>query len=248
MNFYFQGEPFLHSQLTEMISYASSKKIFTSTSTNAHYLNEETAQKVVQSGLDRLIISIDGVSQETYQQYRVGGKVDKVIAGTKEIIKQKQILKSKTPQIVFQFLVVRPNEHEISDVKKLANELGVDELVFKTAQVYDYENGNELIPENESYSRYRKRKDGKWELKNTLENHCWKMWHSAVVTWDGKVVPCCFDKDAQHQIGNLKEKSFRDVWQSEQYQKFRQSVLTGRKEVDICKNCSEGAFVTVKEI
>ncbi|HRB92899.1 MAG TPA: SPASM domain-containing protein, partial [Chitinophagales bacterium] len=74
----------------------------------------------------------------------------------------------------------------------------------KTAQVYDYENGNELIPENEQYSRYRKNSDGTYSIKNSLENSCWKLWHSCVITWDGKVVPCCFDKDAQHQLGDLK--------------------------------------------
>jgi MoaA/NifB/PqqE/SkfB family radical SAM enzyme len=209
LTFYFQGEPYLNPNFLDMVKYASDKGIYTSTSTNAHYLNKEQAKKTVESKLDRLIISIDGTTQETYEQYRIGGQLQKVIEGTKNIIEAKRELKSNSPYLVFQFLVVKPNEHQLEDVKKLAHELGVDEVVFKTAQVYDFENGNPLIPENIKYSRYKKNADGTYSIKNKLLNQCWRMWSSCVVTWDGVVVPCCFDKDAKHQLGDLKNKSFK---------------------------------------
>ena len=243
LTFYFQGEPFLHPQFTEMVKYASSRKIYTVTSTNAHYLNDENAQKTIASGLDRLIISIDGTTQETYESYRVGGSLDKVIEGTKNIVHWKKKLKSSTPQVVFQFLVVKPNEHQVPEIYDIAKNLGVDDVQIKTAQVYDYENGNPLIPDTEEYSRYKKNAQGKFELKNPLLNHCWKMWHSCVVTWDGKVVPCCFDKDASHVMGDLNESSFANIWKSERYHTFRMSILKSRSEIDICKNCSEGLEV-----
>ena len=169
--FYFQGEPFLNPQFLEMVKYASSKNIYTATSTNAHYLSDAVAKKTVESGLSRLIISIDGTTQETYQAYRIGGKLDKVIEGTKNIVKWKKEMKSATPHLIFQFLVVKPNEHQIDDVLKLAKELGIDEVRFKTAQVYDYKNGNELIPNNAEYSRYQKKKDGTYSIKNKMMNH-----------------------------------------------------------------------------
>ncbi|HEV7231746.1 MAG TPA: SPASM domain-containing protein, partial [Bacteroidia bacterium] len=158
-------------------------------------------------------------------------------------VKWKKELKSPTPHLVFQFLVVKPNEHQISDIYKLAEDLGVDEVRLKTAQIYDYEHGNPLIPDNSLYSRYEKRADGTWRLKNKLENHCWKLWQAPVITWDGLVVPCCFDKDAKHPMGDLQKVSFRTVWCGPAYQKFRSSVLRSRKEIDICKNCSEGTKV-----
>ncbi|GAB1445226.1 radical SAM/SPASM domain-containing protein [Flammeovirgaceae bacterium] len=241
--FYFQGEPYLHPQLLDMIAYASHKGIYTATSTNAHYLNDEMARKTVESGLDRMIISIDGVDQETYSSYRVGGKLSKVIEGTRNILKWKRALKSKTPHVIFQFLVVRPNESQIDQVYKLANELGVDEVALKTAQIYDYKNGSDLIPVNEKYSRYKKAENGSYEIKNKLLNHCWKMWHSCVITWDGKVVPCCFDKDAHFVLGDLNEKSFKEIWNQKKYQHFRQSLLHSREEIEICKNCTEGTKV-----
>lgn len=243
LTFYFQGEPYLNKNFLEMVTYAKQKKIYTSTSTNAHYFTDEVAKKTIESGLDRLIISIDGTTQETYQQYRVGGQLSKVIEGAKLIVKWKKELQSTTPFVIFQFLVVKPNEHQIDDLKLLAKDIGVDEVILKTAQVYDYENGNELIPENEQYSRYRKNSDGTYSIKNSLENSCWKLWHSCVITWDGKVVPCCFDKDAQHQLGDLKSNTFNQIWNNDKYKNFRVKLVKGRKEIDICTNCSEGCEV-----
>jgi radical SAM protein with 4Fe4S-binding SPASM domain len=242
--FYFQGEPYLNPDFLEMVKYASSKGIYTATSTNAHYLSDAAAKRTVESGLDRLIISIDGTTQEVYQQYRVGGNMIKVIEGAKNIVKWKKELNSKTPFVFFQFLVVKPNEHQINDIKKLAAEVGVDEVRFKTAQVYDYENDpNQLIPSIDKFSRYRKNADGRYTPKNKLANRCWKMQHANVITWDGLVVPCCFDKDAMHQLGNLKTQSFKAIWKNENYKQFRNDLMKSRKNIDICANCSEGASV-----
>ena len=242
--FYFQGEPFLNKNFLDMVQYASAKGIYTATSTNAHYLNDDVAKRTVESGLDRLIISIDGTTQEVYEQYRRGGKLHKVIEGAKNIVKWKRELKSKTPFVFFQFLVVRPNEHQVDEIKRIAKEVGVDEVRYKTAQVYDYENDpNQLIPINEKYSRYTKDKIGNYISKNKFANHCWKLWQANVITWDGLVVPCCFDKDATHQLGDLKNQSFREIWHNGRYKKFRRELMTSRKNIDICANCSEGISV-----
>ncbi len=240
---YFQGEPYLNPKFLDYVKYASDKGIYTATSTNAHYLKDHLARKTVESGLDRLIISIDGTTQETYQSYRIGGKLEKVIEGTKNVIRWKKELKSATPHIIFQFLVVKPNQHQIEDVKQLAKELGVDEVGFKTAQIYDFENGSELIPTIDKYSRYKQKANGKWDVKNKLLNHCWKMWHSSVITWDGKVIPCCFDKDAEHEMGNVDGQSFKDIWHSPSYNNFRKSLIISRTEIEMCKNCTEGTKV-----
>jgi radical SAM protein with 4Fe4S-binding SPASM domain len=227
-----------------MVKYASSKKIYTATSTNAHYLNDDNARRTIESGLDRLIISIDGTTQEVYQQYRIGGRLNNVVEGTKNILKWRRQLKSKTPFVIFQFLVVKPNEHQVEDVRKLAKQLGVDDVWFKTAQVYDYASDpNQLIPTIDKYSRYKKRSDGLYEFKGNLANHCWRLWHDPVITWDGLVAPCCFDKDAQHKLGDLKTRPFKEIWNNGEYKKFRSQILQGRKNIDICANCSEGTRV-----
>jgi radical SAM protein with 4Fe4S-binding SPASM domain len=241
--FYFQGEPFLNPDFLDMVKYACGKRIYTATSTNAHYLNDENARRTIESGLDRLIISIDGTSQEVYQQYRVGGRLDKVIEGARNIVKWKKEMNSKKPFVVFQFLVVKPNEHQVAEVKKMAKEIGVDDVWFKTAQIYDFENDpNQLIPSIDKYSRYKKTDNG-YAFKGKLANHCWRLWHDPVITWDGLVAPCCFDKDAQHRLGDLKKQSFKEIWNNTEYKNFRGRILTGRKNIDICSNCSEGTKV-----
>jgi len=245
INYYFQGEPFLHPAFLDLIKEAKKNKIYTSTSTNAHFIDQKVAEDIVQSGLDRLIISIDGLTQETYENYRVHGKLSKVIEGAKHMVEAKEHLNSKTPHLIFQFLAVKPNEHEIPQVFELGKEMGIDEVRIKSAQLYSFENGNPLMPENEKYSRYRKQADGSYKMKYNLGNHCWRMWSSSVLTWDGKVVPCCFDKDAKHVLGTIAENDFKSIWRHPQYNSFRHAVLTGRNDIEICKNCSEGSKVWV---
>ncbi len=243
--FYFQGEPYIHPHFLELVKYAAAKKIYTVTSTNGHFLTQRKALETVLSGLDRILISVDGTTQEAYEKYRVGGNLEKVLEGTRNLVAAKRKFKSKTPHIIFQFLVMKHNEHQLNDIRKLAEDIGVDEIKIKSAQVYDYANGNDLIPTLSNYSRYEKLSNGGYRIKNALLNHCWKLWHSCVITWDGRVVPCCFDKDAKHQLGDLNSNSFNNIWHSNNYKAFRTSILQSRSKIDICTNCSEGTKVWV---
>jgi radical SAM protein with 4Fe4S-binding SPASM domain len=236
---YFQGEPYLNPLFFKMVEYANQKKIYTATSTNAHFLTEDLARKTVESGLDRIIISMDGTDQESYEKYRVGGSLEKAIEGIVNLVNCRKELKSKTPHIILQFIVFSTNEHQVEEVKQLAKELEVDKLELKSAQVYGYEEGNDLIPENEQYSRYTKIGTNEFAIDNPLNNHCLRMWRGCVVTWDGLVVPCCFDKDAEHRLGDLKKQSFQEIWRGKAYDDYRNKLFTARKDIDICRNCTE---------
>ena len=211
---YFQGEPYLSLNFFDMVKYAKSRRIYVATSTNAHFLDDERARMTVESGLDRLIISIDGTDQKTNESYRKGGSLEKVKQGIRNVVKWKKELKSSTPYLIGQFIVFGTNEHQMEEVKLLCEKLGIDKLEYKSAQVYDYEQGNELIPK--------------------------RMWRSCIITWDGKVLPCCFDKDADHQIGDMGTLTFKEIWESEAYSDFRNAIIKDRKQIDICKNCTEG--------
>lgn len=241
ITYYFQGEPYLNKSFLEMIRYASAKNIYTSTSTNAHYLTSEVAKETVASGLSRLIISIDGTDQMTYEKYRIGGSLQKVIEGTKNLVEAKQNL-GTGPLIIWQFIAFGHNEHQIPEIKKIAREIGVDKLVIKTAQIYDFESNLDLIPKQSSLSRYKKSGEGA-EIKNKLLNHCWRLWQGCVITWDGKIAPCCFDKDASHQFGDMSKHTFKSIWTNTRYASFRKLVLKSRKNIDICQNCTEGTKI-----
>ena len=240
--FYFQGEPYINPDFLDMVRFDHDKGVYTITSTNGHFLNDENARRTIESGLDRLIISVDGTTQETYEQYRKTGKLETVLQGARNLVKWKKKM-GYGPHLIFQFLVVKPNEHQVEEVIELAREIGIDEVKFKSAQLYEYEHGNPLMPDNEDYAHYYKKKDGTYGIKNKLENHCWKLWHSLVITWDGLVAPCCFDKDVTHRLGDMKTESLSDIWQGDAYQQFRKKLLKGRSEIDICKNCTEGCEV-----
>ncbi len=241
ITYYFQGEPYLNREFLNMVSYASSKNIYTATSTNAHFLTPDICDQTIDSGLSRLIISIDGVDQESYSKYRIGGQLDKVIEGSKNIVNAKKKA-GRGPLIIWQFIAFRHNEEQIPEIKALAKKVGVDKLVIKTAQIYDFENDENLIPINTDLSRYEK-KDGRYKIKNKLLNHCWRLWQGCVITWDGKIAPCCFDKDASHQFGDLSNQTFTEIWHNSKYSSFRKLVLKSRKNIDICQNCTEGTKI-----
>jgi radical SAM protein with 4Fe4S-binding SPASM domain len=234
---YFQGEPYLNSNFFDMVEYAHSKNIFVSTSTNGHFLDNQSAKKTVLSGLDKLIISLDGTNQDIYEKFRVGGDFEKVILGIKNLVIYKNEIKSKKPVIILQFLVLSINEHQVSEIKQLAKQLAVDKLEFKTVQIYNFDKNNYLLPKRSKYQRY-KVKNRKYVMKNTLNNRCWRLWNSVVITWDGEVVPCCFDKDAKYSFGNLKSDSLQNILKGPNAVNFRNSILSKRKSIDICNNCT----------
>lgn len=239
MHLYFQGEPFLHPQFLDMIRYADESGVFTATSTNAHYISEKNVNQIIESGLKNLIVSMDGISQEVYQEYRIGGNLEKVQKGLSLILSRKKQMKKQFPRIILQFLVTGKNEHQIQDLKIWAKNMGVDELQLKTAQIYGFENGSELIPKNLEYSRYIPSKNGTWKLKKEIENKCWRMWQGAVLTWDGRMLPCCFDKDGQHVMGKIQQTHIKNIWRNDSYNSFRKQLLNDRSQIEICKNCTE---------
>lgn len=237
---YFQGESFMYKDIFELIQYASAKKVYTHISTNGHFLYPSMARKIIDSGLDRLIISVDGYDQATYKKYRVGGSFDKVIDGIKNMVNARKEMKSRKPFLVVQSLVFSHNENKMADFKKQMKKLGVDKVVFKTAQFYNFESGNEFLPMNQKYARYRETEPGKFQHNKKVGNKCWKMWHSNVVTVDGSVVPCCYDKDADFKLGNVGKKSMIDTWNSKEYSEFRKRILRDQESIEMCRNCNEG--------
>ncbi len=239
LQLYFQGEPFLHPDFIAFVRYAVEKNIYTVTSTNAHFLDDETCEQIIQSGLDKLIISLDGLDQPIYSSYRIGGNIDQVKEGVERLIKIKNRLKSRTPFIVLQTLVLKNNEHQLNEIKEYGRSIGVDKIEFKSAQFYNFENGNPLLPKQKKHSRYVQQQNGTYTIKNKLHNKCFRMWSGGVITWDGYLIPCCFDKDAKYTFGNLKDHSLKNIFKNKIYNEFRKTILTNRKTIDICRNCTE---------
>ncbi|MDY6800668.1 MAG: radical SAM protein [Bacteroidota bacterium] len=236
---YLQGEPFLHPQIFNIITYAHQQNIYTCTSTNGHFITHENAQKIIESGLDKIIISVDGVNQETYEKYRKGGELQKVVSGIKILSNLKKKYQTKYPKIIIQFLVFRFNEHQVKEIKFLGKSIGANKVELKTAQIESVNDKLDLLPRNNRYSRYTS-KNNHTLIKNKLKNRCFRIWSTIVTTWEGDVIPCCFDKNANHKMGNMHKNNLIEIWQSSGFNRFRHTILTNRKKIKMCNNCTSG--------
>jgi radical SAM protein with 4Fe4S-binding SPASM domain len=235
VNLYFQGEPLLHPQFYRFPGIV--RNAFSVISTNGHFLDPENAEMIIVSGLKKLIISLDGMDQETYSAYRVNGDFARVVAGIKNVIRARDLHGSPL-KIELQFLVNRQNEHQIPEARRFARELKV-KLKLKSMQVINSHYIDKWLPAAEKFRRYKKR-DGIFALKSSFPDRCMRLWFNPVVTWDGKVLPCCFDKTGEYVMGDLKTETFRAIWTGQRFSDFRQHVLTGRDRINMCRNCTSG--------
>ncbi len=243
---YFQGESFINPAITGMINYAYQKKIFTVISSNGTRLaNPRFARELAASKLGRLILSIDGASEETYKVYRQAGYFNRVLKGTRQLTAERRKMKKSFPWIDIQFIVMRHNEHEMNNIRRLGKELGVDRVIYKSPQIHDFSKAEEILPTHPRYQRYEKI-NGRYRLKGSYSGYCKKIWYGSVITWDKKVIPCCFDKDANYQLGSMDEADFVTIWNSRQYHEFRRGVVRNRDGNDMCRNCSEGLRIFFK--
>jgi len=232
---YWQGEPMMHPKVFEIVSlFRGMNPVI---STNGHFLDSENCHMLATSGLKRIIVSYDGVTPETYSIYRRGGDHAKVKQG---ILRLVEIFKkySSPPAVELQFLVGRHNEHEVAGAARFARSVNA-RFSVKSMQVLNPERAERWIPARSNRARYIS-EAGRISGGGAPARGCLRMWTTAVVTVDGDVVPCCFDKNAVHVMGNIKDNTFREIWHNDIYRSFRRQVLSRRSSIDICRDCPQG--------
>lgn len=244
LQLFFQGEPFMHPKIFEFIEYATSRKIYTCISTNGQFLNQKNCKKIISSGLHQLIVSLDGTTQGIYEKYRVGGSLNKAIQGISDLVKLKNDLPGHTPYIILQFVIFKHNEHQIPEVKKLAEKLGV-QLHLKTAQINDLAKASDLLPGNIHYSRYTLNNQGDYVLNRVNNHKCKRIWTGSVISAENQLLPCCFDKKAEHPYSNKGEGI--GTWKSKPATKLRKQVWANNTQIEMCRNCLEGTRITIKK-
>lgn len=236
IHLYNWGEPFLNKDIFKMIKYTRRKGIEVHISSNLNHFNKDMASELVEADLNELVISLDGASQETYEQYRKGGNFRRVIGNIKAIVAEKKRQKSEKPRICWKFLVMEQNEHEIEKARKMARELGIefaigelhpqmDKEVFENIETQIKET-KKWLPSNESYSRYDYEKK---KVKNELKNSCNWLWSQAVIESDGSVSPCCRIYEEKYCFGNAIKEDFGSIWNNEKYSAARDVVARDRK-------------------
>ena len=236
MQFYFQGEPLLNKDLAQMIAEAHEAGLYTIVSTNAQAMTRELAEALVSAGLNRIIVSMDGLTQATYGAYRIGGDVEKAKAALRYLREAKKKLKIEDLrlQIELQCLRLKTNEQEWAELKRTYKALGADRLSLKTAQLYDYEKGHDLMPSNPRYSRYEQGADGLFHRKKRARG-CLRVWSGVVVTTTGEVLPCCYDKSHAFAYGNIKDAPIAELFKNEKALAFRRAALN--EQPKICQEC-----------
>ena len=223
LSLYSWGEPFLNREIDRFIAYAHEKRIATIVSSNLNKpLTPEMAERLVQSGLDVLIVSLDGTTQDVYEVYRVTGHLDRVLDNLRLIVETRKRLGSKTPFLEWQYIVMRQNEHQVDDAKRMAEELGVDTITFKPV---DFPHGSEDI---ELARQWLPRAEMEARLANPFRKpyaedgaRCWRLWRSAVVNWDGGYAPCCYLTDADDDFGDVRNHSIKEIWNNHAYRTAR---------------------------
>ena len=237
IQFYFQGEPLLNKDLPQMIREAHEAGLYTIVSTNAQAMTPEMAEQLVASGLDRIIISMDGLTDESYNAYRIGGSLEKTKAALRFLREAKDrtpYTVHHTPIIELQCLRLKTNENEWAEFKRVYKNLGADRLVFKTAQLYDYADGHPLMPSDPRYSRYIQGSDGRYH-RRSLRKGCFRVWSGVVISTDGAVLPCCYDKAHEHAYGNILTTSLRELFHNDQARTFRRAAF--EQSPAICQEC-----------
>jgi radical SAM protein with 4Fe4S-binding SPASM domain len=235
VNLYFQGEPMLHPLFFSFVE--NSLNTHTVVSTNGHFLSKENADRIVKSKLSKLVISLDGIDKDTYSAYRINGNFDLVLEGIANVFDSKKKHNSSL-KIEIQFLVNKLNEQQIPRIRQLAKNFNAS-LSLKSMQIINKNDIGSWLPSNSKYSRY-KMKDREYVIKNTFPDRCARLWFNPVITWEGKVIPCCFDKDAEYIMGDINHNSFREIWEGQEYLIFRSKILSYRYSIRICRNCTSG--------
>lgn len=232
------GEPFLHPEIFEIIKYASSRKIEVHLSSNMNHFSEEMARKTVESGLDTVLVSIDGASQEVYEKYRRKGKLDQVLQNVRLLVQEKRKAKSSKPFITMRMLVNRYNENEIEEMRALVHELGAD--VFTVGALYvdtnNQEQVKEWLPSDQKYSTYNYSSS---QIRNVW--HCSDLWEGMTINWDGGVAPCCWLHDEKNDFSNAFQHQIKDLWNGEAYVSSRRVFAFGGAKSGpvetICTKC-----------
>jgi len=235
------GEPLLNKDIYKMVKYAKGHYVDTKIDSNLNQFSEKDAEDMILSGLDKLIVSLDGTTQETYSTYRIGGDFNKVMAHLQLLLKKKKELNSPSPYISWQFLVFRHNEHEIEEVKRIGKDMGVDHIGITKAFIGD----KEWIPLNEEYSHYKKQ-----EMSDELTSQYFKPsedricnwpWEAITINPNGSVSACCSVEDEKSDFGNLFNEPFKEVWNNEKYRMARRYIKNQKMPAadaeNICIGC-----------
>jgi radical SAM protein with 4Fe4S-binding SPASM domain len=238
IHFWNMGEPFLHPQIFEMFQFAADRGVMTQVSTNGFVFYQlENISKLLNSGLHKLILSLDGIDAQTFNQYRVGVDFNKVIRGLRLLLQQRPF----NLEVVWQFIVMRHNEHQVEQAQAIARGL---EIPFSLKSVNldllpEQADGDSHLPDNLQFSRYERREETL--VLKSQDAPCYFVQTTLMINADGTVTPCAFDPQGLLKLGDANLQSVAEIWNGEPMQTLRHRLSQERHSLSPCKSCSVGA-------
>jgi radical SAM protein with 4Fe4S-binding SPASM domain len=239
------GEPTLNPDILPIIRATREAGIGSTISSNLNLEHRGDAflHELVESGLDHLTVSIDGTTQAVYETYRRKGDLEHVLHNLRELLAHRRRIGSRTPSIEWQFLVMKHNEHQMDDVRRLAREIGVDRLRFTSPGLpFDELSNTQLaadwLPQNPAYHMYHPgkiRRDG-----HLFDERCFYLYRAMTINPEGGVSPCCAVYHGSSDFGNLIDSPLDAVWNNAHYRSSR--ALFSKRHCDdpietICGRC-----------
>lgn len=229
---YFQGEPLLDKTIIEKIKYLRTNNYYVEISTNAQNISKEIATALVESGLNRIIISMDGITQSTYEKYRINGNINKVYEAINNLLDAKKFLHKKNPKIIVQYIVFKHNEDEIEIFKKIIKKIKVKTRI-KSAQLDS--NSIDYLPNNDRYRRYNIN-NNILQRKKKPPRPCYRLWKEIILMQNGQIAICCQDKNGDYINDNWYNTDIKKIWKSEKINNLRLATIKGTP-LEICNNC-----------
>jgi radical SAM protein with 4Fe4S-binding SPASM domain len=237
------GEPFMHPRIFDLIEYASSRGIRVVSSTNGYALyKEQFVERLLTCGLDTLIVCIDGATEDVNAAYRVNISLERVIEGLRMLKSQRRKMKHSqvSPRrVLIQTILMKQNEHQIGEIRKLAKELG-DQYQVKSVNLTMVPNVSfeDYLPTDTRYRRYALHNNGEWGFGHRVPNTCSFIDQGFVINWDGTVNPCCWDYQGEVVIGDVTTQMVKEVWEGHHLAKLRAAIHTDRAAIPMCAVCS----------
>lgn len=233
------GEPFLHPRVFDMIRYASARGLSVRASTGGYlFSRRDWLAALLSSGLDLLIVSLDGADQATLEQYRVGADFSAIVSGLRQL-SEARTSAGIDLRIELQFIVMHHNEHQIAEMRELAQDLGCD-FVVKSVNIgmVQVASPEQWLPRNTQRSRYSIGLDGRASIAISPASvvSCFFIDTTLVLNSDGSVVPCIHDYYSDYQLGVFPEQSLADLWEGERLRELRQRFVESNLH-RMCRNC-----------
>lgn len=220
------GEPLLHKQAPEMVTYAKKKEILVMISTNfSHEYQEGYLERLVESGLDVLMVAMDGTTEESYAKYRRGGNFNLVRKNMARIQEIKRAKGSKTPEVIWQFLVFGHNEKEIPEVKARYREWGADNYWIGGGFLPAASHREDFTPTSlVSFNLYDPRNFASLNAQKVFSEKkpCSWLYGATILNPNGAVSPCCYSPAEKDDFGTYKPGKFLETWNGPRYAKARQ--------------------------